>query len=298
MRNVLITGGTGFIGSRLSRRMVENQWNVHVIVRPQSDLRQLEPVRESVTLHVYDGSTESVLRIIRDSQPTIVFHLAATTIAEHCVADIVPLLETSVVFGTQLAEAMSLAGVNNLVNTSTFWQHYGIEGYSPTCLYAAGKQAYETLLQYYVEVRGLRVTSLVLYDTYGPNDPRRKLFKLLSEAIRTQDPVQLSPGEQLVEMVYIDDVVDAFVGAGLRLMDGLESGHKRYAVSTGRPISLREIVKVYEEVRGAVVPVRWGGRAYREREVMIPWQGERLPQWVAATSLQNGIQRLLESEFV
>jgi nucleoside-diphosphate-sugar epimerase len=267
-----------------------------MIVRPGSDLRQLDPVRDKLTLHVYDGSTDGLLRIVADSQPSIVFHLAAMTIAEHHPVDVVPLLSASVIFGTQLAEAMSVAKVSCLVNASTFWQHYATESYSPTCLYAAAKQAFESLLQYYVDMRGLNTISLVLYDIYGPHDPRQKLFRLLSEAATTQSPVALSPGEQLVEMLYIDDVVDAFVTAGHRLLDGLEKGHRRFAVSTGHPVSLKEIVKVYEEVRHDTVPVQWGGRAYREREVMVPWQGEHLPGWTAATSLREGIKQLLDSE--
>src|SRR5690349_11222523 len=154
-RRALITGGTGFIGSSLSCRLARDQWAVHVVTRPGSDVTPLDPIRDRLTLHVYDGSTAELLRIIDDAKPSVVFHLAAMAVAQHRPSDIIPLLSANVIFGTQLLEAMAAAKVHCLVNTGTFWQHYTGEAYSPTCLYAATKQAFESLLQYYVEVRGL-----------------------------------------------------------------------------------------------------------------------------------------------
>jgi nucleoside-diphosphate-sugar epimerase len=296
-RCALITGGTGFIGSRLSCRLVLDQWDVHIITRPGADLSQLKPVRDKLTIHAHDGSSEELYRIVDTVKPSVVFHLAAMTLAQHRPVDIVPLLSANLVFGTQLVDAMVAANVHRLVNTSTFWQHYAAATYNPTCLYAATKQAFEVLLQYYVEARELSAISLVLYDTYGPNDPRPKLFKLLTDARITQQPLALSPGEQLVDLVYIDDAVNAYVIAANQLLEGVAvKGYQRFAVSTGHPVSLKRIVELYQQVSGVGVPVQWGGREYREREVMIPWQGERLPGWIATTELRDGIQRLLECE--
>jgi nucleoside-diphosphate-sugar epimerase len=293
-RRALITGGTGFIGSRLSCRLARDQWTVHVVTRPGSDVTPLDPVRDSLTLHVHDGSTEALSRILDDAKPSVVFHLAAMALAQHHISDIIPLLSANVVFGTQLVEAMAAAKVHCLVNTGTFWQHYAGEAYSPTCLYAATKQAFESLLQYYVEVRGLRAISLVLYDTYGPHDPRPKLFNLLSDAADTRHLLTLSPGNQTLDLVYIEDMVNAFIVAAERLLDGEVEGHKRFSVSTGNPVRLKEIVRIYEEVTGSTVPVQWGGRAYREREIMVPWQGERLPGWKPIIELRAGIKLLFD----
>ena len=130
----------------------------------------------------------------------------------------------------------------------------------------------------------MKVIALKLFDTYGPNDPRPKLFRLLKTVSERQEPLAMSPGEQLIDLVYIDDVVKAYLIAAERLQAGLAYDHESYAVSSGRPISLKELVRTYEQVTGKKLPIQWGGRPYRPREVMVPWnRGEKLPGWEGAS---------------
>ena len=291
-RKALITGGTGFIGSALCRRLVTDGWDVHLVVRNESAFSQLDGILDRITLGVHDGSTEGIQAILRKTKPTTVFHLASLFLVEHKPADIEPLIQSNIVFGTQLVEAMAANGVYELVNTGTSWQHFESHEYNPVCLYAATKQAFENILTFYVKVTPLRVITLKLFDTYGPNDPRNKLFNLLRRAAKTQVPLAMSPGEQLVDLVYLDDVVEAYLEAARRLSEP-EVQQEAYAVSSGSPIRLKELVQIYSRVTGIPVPVEWGHRPYRFREVMIPWnKGRSLPGWLPRINIEEGIRRM------
>jgi nucleoside-diphosphate-sugar epimerase len=290
----LVTGATGFVGSRLAQRLVREGWEVFVVVRPTSKLDQLAGVRDSIKIYEHDGSTEHLKHLVAAAKPEIVFHLASLFLAQHQAKDIVPLIQSNLQFGTQLVEAMVQNGVYRLVNTGTSWQHYENRDYSPVCLYAATKQAFEALLQFYLETTPLKVITLKLFDTYGPGDPRPKLFRLLKTAAEKQEPLAMSPGEQLIDLVYIDDVVEAYLVAAERLRAGLTNAHERYAVSSGQPISLKELVRVYEQVTGTKLPIQWGGRPYRPREVMVPWnKGAKLPGWEPRVALLEGVSRVV-----
>ena len=72
------------------------------------------------------------------------------------------------------------AGCYRMVNTGTSWQHYENSDHRPSNLYAATKQAFEEILNFYATAYPLRVCSLHLSDTYGPNDIRPKLFGFLT----------------------------------------------------------------------------------------------------------------------
>jgi len=100
-----------------------------------------------------------------------------------------------------------------------------------------------------------------------------------------------------VDLVYIDDIVDAYVTAAERLLAGQVQCQERYAVSSGQPIKLRQLTDLYEKIADVQIPIQWGGRPYREREVMKPWDGgEALPGWQPKTPLDAGIRRLLADE--
>jgi nucleoside-diphosphate-sugar epimerase len=226
-----------------------------------------------------------------------VFHLASLVLPQHNESQIESLIESNILFGTQLAEAMNANGIRKLINTGTSWQHYQGKTYSPVCLYAATKQAYETILTYYTEVHGLQVASLKLFDTYGPGDKRKKVIPLLIESMNTGSELMMSPGDQLMDLVYIDDIVSAYLHAARLVLNEDNPGDvKEYAISSGNPISLKRLVDEICDISGRTINVKWGGRPYRPREVMIPWRtGNQLPGWQPAVSLREGLAKVIKA---
>ena len=281
-RIALVTGATGFVGSHLVRRLIKDGWETHIITRSSSSLKLLEDICDKVIVHQHNGTTNSMIDIIKEAEPDIVFHLASLFLAQHASEDIERLVQSNILFGVQLVEAMTLQGVTKLINTGTSWQHYENEDYNPVCLYAATKQAFEDMLKLYVEASELKVITLKLFDTYGPDDPRPKLFTLLRKVAKEQTELAMSLGEQLIDLVYIDDVVDSYLLAARRLINNRILGMEEYAVSSGKPISLKELVAVYGQTIGKPLPIKWGGRLYRSREVMVQWnKGQKLVGWKA-----------------
>jgi len=232
---------------------------------------------------------------IRQIGPRVVFHLAARTQSRHEPEDVDPLVEANVAFPTELVEAMIRAGSRLFVGAETFWQSDGSGAYSPVCLYAATKQAFRDILKYYVEAEGLSALSLVLYDVYGPADPRDKLLNALAKAVLSGQVLSLSPGDQMIELVHVSDVARAFAIAGDRLDCGQAPGMQTYGVFGGQARTLKEIVGIFGEVAQASVPVQWGGRPHRPREVMQPYVGHPvLPGWRAQVDLRDGLREVLD----
>ena len=285
-----MTGSTGFIGRHLATVLIQNGHEVHAIIRSETNLARIVP---GVTPYLHDGGVDSLGAILGKVSPDIVVHLAARFQDRHVPGDIERLITDNITFGAMLAEAMAQAGIRHLVNTSTSWQHFQGKDYSPTCLYAATKQAFEALLRYYVDTQGLNVLTLKLFDTYGPQDTRGKLVSQFLRMLRDGSSLDMSPGEQLLDLVHIDDVVSAYLIAMERLLSGVTRGEESYAVSSGQQIQLREFAAVFSECAGAPLHINWGARPYRDREVMEPWStGVCLPGWRPHVGLEEGLTRL------
>lgn len=293
---VLVTGATGFIGLHLTKRLVEDAWDVHVITRSSSNQRLLKNVSDKIKIYEHDGTIDNMIEIVKSSNPSIVMHLASLGIAEHKPNEIHDLIYSNIEFGVQLMEAMVLNGVDKLINTGTYWQHYNHEVYNPVCLYAATKQAFEDLIKYYIETSTLKVITLKLFDTYGPFDNRKKLFSLLRNASINHTPLQMSPGEQYLDLVYIDDVVDAYLISIQRIFKGKKiSSHEHFFVSSGEKIQLKALVELYMNIIKKNINIIWGGRPYRKREVMEPFiKGNRLPGWKSKIGFKEGIEKMEE----
>ena len=279
------------MGSHLARHLAESGWDVHALVRPGSATADLVG-----TPHVHDGTTEAMLAIVAASRPDVVFHLASQFVAEHRTDQVAELVASNLLLGLQLAEAMRAAGCTRLVNTGTAWQHYQGEDYHPVNLYAATKEAYHDLLRFYEEAAGLQVITLELYESYGPGDPRPKLMTALVRAARGPTGgvrLALTDGAQRLDLVHVRDIARAYGRAAERLLRGEVSGSERWAVRSGQPRSVREVVEMVGRVAGRPLEAEWGVRPYRARELMEPPERPILPGWRAEIALEAGIRELL-----
>ncbi|MCW2312610.1 NAD-dependent epimerase/dehydratase family protein [Rhodoferax antarcticus] len=293
---VLLTGATGFIGSQLAYRLIAEDHEVAIVVRPDSQLNILQAVLPRIQVHVYDGSYASLLHALQAAQPEVVIHVASLFLAQHKPEDVARLVESNLSFPTELLEAMSQLGIKQLINTGTSWEHYQNEAYNPVNLYAATKQAFKALLTYYVEAQGFKAITLKLFDTYGPGDTRPKLFTFLRKTAKSGETLCMSPGEQMLDLVYIDDVINAYLIAANRLVQNEVHQQETFVVSSEKPMKLRDLVTIYCQLLGKQLSIQWGARPYRPREVMIPWnKGDRLPGWEPRIALEDGIKRAFAS---
>lgn len=300
---VLITGATGFIGKHLVNALLEQGHDVSLLVREASGPKAQTLWGTRVNVVSVGASAESVVKgfhrlVAEQRRPDVVFHLATYFVAEHTVADLDPLIDANLKFGLGVLEGMARTGVRALVNAGTAWQHDVSGANRPVNLYAATKTAFEDLTRVYADIGQWSVIHLKLHDTYGPNDDRPKLIPKLMSLLKSgsRDALAMSPGEQKLDVVHVRDVVRAFALASERAQGHPNLGVESYAVSSGRPERLKDLVARLERVTGKALPVEWGARPYRAREVMEPWRGPTLPGWAPEVDFETGLRDLWNSE--
>ena len=295
---ILVTGANSYLASNIIKAILLEGYEVVALIRQNASIDLLKSIQEKIIFDVYEESFESLLKVFQKHKPNVVVHLASFFVAEHQSNQIDSLLDANIRFGLYLLEAMKETGVSKLINTGSSWQYYdnNRKGYSPVCLYAATKQAFEDLAFFYYEANYLSVLNLMLYDTYGPGDPRKKLFHLFKMASQSHEPILMSPGEQELNLVYIADVVKAYLSA-LKIILNSDKQFKNYAIRSNKTYPLRAIAELYSKVTQVELNIRWGGRPYRKREVMIPYLHlESLPNWEPTIALEQGIKLLIVNE--
>lgn len=295
MLRAFVTGATGFIGSNLVRTLLDAGWEVAAFAGREGGRPGVGG--EAIRCYPVPATTLECARIFEQSRPDVVFHLATLYLAEHSTGDIERLVAANILFGAQVAEAMAVCGIGRLVNAGTSWQSVPGPGYCPANLYAATKQAFEDLLAYYAHSGRIATLTLRLFDTYGPHDPRRKVVRMLAEAAVRGEPIDLSPGLQVIDLLHVRDAAAGFLQAGNLLVDQAPvAPDARVYYLPGDRMSLRDLAGRIQRIAGRPIAAHWGARPYRPREIMRPLSvapDQRLPGWEQRVELDQGLAEIL-----
>lgn len=292
--NVCVTGSTGFIGKNLVKSLQAlGGFSVTVIARSKESCEKINEL--NIECYLDDGDTEHLIRFFRERKFDTVIHLASLYLKDHQSKQINDLITSNLLFGTRLLEASVKSSVKSFINTGTLWQHYEDKFYSPVNLYAATKQAFEMIAQYYSETSGLFFTTVYLNDTYGPGDTRKKILNIWN-SMSENDSLDMSPGEQIINMLHIDDVVDGYI----KLIELVQSGNlskdssSAFVLKAKEELTLRQLAVLFEQITGKKLNINWGGYPYKSRELMTVWdKGVAVPGWTPRVSLDEGLKQFV-----
>jgi len=289
---LLITGATGYIGLELVKKL-QSIYAVVALVRENSNVEQLQKLNSTIVQ--YKDYTD-IHNIFNMHKFDGIVHLASNVVVEHHASDIAPLIASNITFGTYLLEACKQNNVKWFINTGTFWQNFEDQKYNPVNLYAATKEAFEVTAKYFTETSDLTFTTIKLNDTFGPNDPRPKVLNLWTKIARSGETLQMSAGEQIIDISYIDDVVSAYIQLiSLLELDTIPYKDKSFVVANKERVTLKELAKIFQEVTQTQLNIEWGAREYREREVMTPFkQGMGVPGWEQQYTIKEAIRKTVK----
>lgn len=292
MRKVIVSGGNGYIGASLISRLLTNDIEVHAIVNENH--QRLDAILPAECIHVLRDGIGSAVEIVTRTQPDTIFHLAAVYAEPVSASCVLSMIDGNLTLGACLLFAATHCGRNPVfVNTGTYWQFDQSSAYSPNTLYAATKHAFQDLLLFYRERLGVRSLSLILYDTFGENDTRPKLWNRLTSAPPGAS-MPLSPGDQTIHLLHIDDTVSAFFRAAELLHDNSPVA-PLYSVASLEPVTLKSLVEELNARGNLSLNLQWGAVPYWEGQVLEPWVGEPLPGWTPQIHVLPALLRMASS---
>lgn len=220
-KKVLLTGAGGFIGSHLTRRLLEEGAEVHVLLREDTGRFRLRDVIEKLNLWHGDlRDFQSICSCLRNAKPKIIFHLAAFRNVSRDPELIEPIVEMNMKGTLNLLEGVMKEKITLecFVNTGSA-EEYGngpvpfIEDQreKPVSPYSASKVAVTHFCQMLHRSIGFPIVTLRPFLVYGPNqDPDMFIPSLIKHCLEGRD-FPMTEGVQTREFTYIDDITEAYI---------------------------------------------------------------------------------------
>lgn len=273
LKKILITGATGFIGSHLTRKLIEERFKVGIIKRENSNVWRIRDLINK--LSTYDADLRDIYEVskaISHFRPDVIFHLATYYAVEHKSEEVSLMVDTNVLGIINLLEASKKSNIKLFVNTSSCFVYQESKNklrenanLNPLNLYALTKMQAEQACSFYTKKYGLRTVTFCLFPPYGPADHERRLIPYAIKTFLEEKKLRLTTGKQRWDFVYIDDIIEAY----LKLLNipNLPIEHEIFNVGTGNAVSVREVISRLKEIIGSSIEPEWGVIPHRSNEV-------------------------------
>jgi len=298
---ILVTGGTGFIGSNVVGGYLKDKHEVGVVSNFSYEKR--ENLSKKAKFYKADIRNKEVLeKVFKDFKPEIVNHHAGHTGVKESVENPSYDAEINIIGSINVFELAVKCGVRRIIFPSTGGSIYGEPAelpanenslIKPISPYGVSKYCVENYLHYFKRLYGIERVILRYANVYGPR--RGSLCEgsvveiFICKILKREKPTIFGDGTQSYDFIFVEDVVRANILA----LDGKEG---IYNIGTGRETSLNLLIDIISKALGIKVKPKYDlSRKWEvKRNILDIERAKEELGFVPQYSLEEGIRRTIE----
>lgn len=300
---ILVTGGAGFVGSNLVRRLVKSNNKVHLLLKATSNTWRLEDIKNRMITHYQDlENINSLRKLVHNINPHIIYHLAAHG-AYSTQTDTLKMIHTNIIGTANLINSLENINYKCFINTGSS-SEYGFkekpmkesDQANPNSVYAVTKLATSHLCQVLAKSHNKPIITFRLFSVYGPYEEPSRLIPTLVKNTITNRPIALTKNKAMRDFIYIDDVINVYIKAIQMISKKLYG--ETFNIGTGKQHSNEDITRTVFEILNKKVPIETGN--YKNRS----WDSEywvadiekttKLLHWHSIYGLKEGLKKTVD----
>tara|TARA_Y100000741_G_C18245343_1_gene555307 strand:+ start:1075 stop:1923 length:849 start_codon:yes stop_codon:yes gene_type:complete len=278
MKNLLITGSTGFIGSNILNSLLKN-YNIFVTSRRKS-------FKQKNVTKIYFKNHDDLNDKLKKIRIDMIIHCGTHYVKNHNFSDIHKLIKANIEFGIILLENLKIMRVKKFINFSTVWQNYNGQLGVANNLYSVSKICFTNILEYYSKtLNNIKFYNLFISDTYGKNDKRKKLINLLKKNFNKKIKTKIISKKLSLNLLNIEDIISA---VKIIINKNITSG--KYNVINKRFINISDLIKGVNKLSKHEIIIKWDNKKIKKEKI---FNYKKLPTWKAKNSNLNHLTKYL-----
>jgi len=272
-KRVLITGGGGYLGSKLAEKIVNSDSTIFLLDKKfNSAAKTLSENHSNIQISIVDlTQKKQVEEICSEAEPDYIFHFAALLNRVRDFSVYNKLYEVNVNGTLNLLEAAKDIAYKGFYFASS-GEVYGTKNQPPfseeqipvpVSPYSLTKLMGEQIIQTFSDISSKPFTILRIFNFYGPGMPKDFFISQLIEALKSDQKFNMTGGEQIRDLIYLEDLLAAIVF----ICKSGKSNNDIINICSGRGIILKEIAQEIAEQMNKTNLLNIGVLPYRKNEV-------------------------------
>ena len=284
-----MTGGTGYLGTRLLHSLVENGFKIALLKRRSS---VVDVLRNLENLEMFDVEDDLSKLLNEWGSPEIVIH--AATCYGRSGEDEREILESNFLYPKKILNLCKNSNVKYFFNCDTSLP-------LDVSSYAKYKKLFASYARDCAMFKKIKIINMQLEYFYGPNEVETKLSGFIIKAcLRGDEKISMSPGDQIRDFIHIDDVVSAF-GAVIQNIESLEDDvfYREFQVGTGNGCSIKKFATTIKKLTNSGTKLNFGEVPYRANEVMCSIANNQSLidiGWNPRYQIESGLKHVIDRE--
>lgn len=294
VKTAILTGGTGYIGKHVTKNLLVDGWRVIHLLRKRKNKKICND--KVKCYNIENKFTNSRILKNLNKKNTIFIHLASYSSIKDEEKNYQNYIDSNISLGVKLLSFMQKNSFNKLIISETYWQFNQKGEFLGNSLYSETKNCFSNIAKYFHRKYNFSVLCLVLYDVYGPDDNRRKILNMIINSYKNRLILKLTPGKQVVDYTFIDDVAMAFVIAANKMLLVNKNKFIRNTVRSMNEKKFKNYIKIAQNVLNLKFKIKWSGKNYPKHQIMKPWlPGSKwlLKSWSAKKTFSYYIEKFL-----
>ena len=295
---ILITGAAGFIGSNLTRNLVNKNIKVNIIIKKSSSLWRLKDIKKNLNIYYADISDKhKIKKIIRKIKPKTIFHLA-THGAYSEQNDLIKIKQSTLDATFNLLNECKKYKFNTFINTGSS-SEYGFKNKSmkesdvlvPNSYYSVFKSSSTLYCQYESLKSNLQIVTIRPFHVYGPFESQNRLIPTLIRKMISNKKIKLVSSKVSRDLIYIDDAIKFYLIIAKK--KGLNG--QIFNLASGKKTTIKKIYNSIKSITNYKKTNKWGSMKNRSWDQTI-WYADmsyvkNKLNWKPKVNLKKGLEK-------
>ena len=281
MKKILLTGSTGFIGSELLKNL-SNYNKVYLTLRRKNKIK----LTNKNIIKIYFKSYKNLNHKFKKLKIDTVIHCATHYVKSHKFEDIKKFSDSNILFGNIILENLKIMRVKKFVNFSTVWENFDGKKDNYYNLYSTYKASFRKIINFYKKKnRDIKFLNLVISDTFGLGDKRKKIVNLLKTNYKRNLITKIVSKNLYINLLNVKDIVNA-----IELILKRNYKSDTYILKNKNDFKIYDIIKEIDKYSQKKLIVKWlSDKRIKEKS----YQFKTLKGWKPKNSSIKNIVKII-----